>query len=181
MRPDPASKRYSEKLYLVLLLAWFSVGRMSASSIVTEGVVDAPVSEVWSAWTTSEGLRSWLAPHVDIDLRIGGRMRTNYSATGALGDAGTIENRILAFEPERMLAIQVSKSPDGFPFRDSISSMWTVLYFSPVADGKTHLRIVGLGFTDDEQSQKMKAYFTRGNQFTLEQLQKRFAASKSPE
>jgi uncharacterized protein YndB with AHSA1/START domain len=181
MRPDPPSKRNSVNLYLVLFLAWFTVGRMSASSIVTEGVVDAPVSEVWSAWTTSEGLRSWLAPHVDIDLRIGGRMRTNYSATGALGDAGTIENRILAFEPERMLAIQVSKSPDGFPFRDSISSMWTVLYFSPVADGKTHLRIVGLGFTDDEQSQKMKAYFTRGNQFTLEQLQKRFAAPKPPE
>ena len=32
------------------------------------------------------GLRSWLAPHAEIDLRIGGLMRANYDSRGALGD-----------------------------------------------------------------------------------------------
>jgi hypothetical protein len=31
-----------------------------------------------------------------------------------------------------------------------------------------------LGFTDDEESQKMRAFFERGNQQTLESLIKRF-------
>jgi uncharacterized protein YndB with AHSA1/START domain len=54
------------------------IGSISSAStfIVSEGVVSAPVSEVWKAWTTSEGLKSWLAPHADIELRIGGLMRT---------------------------------------------------------------------------------------------------------
>jgi hypothetical protein len=52
--------------------------------------------------------------------------------------------------------------------------MWTVLYFQPNPEGKTTLRIVGMGFGKDEESQKMKAFFEQGNAYTLAQLQKRF-------
>jgi hypothetical protein len=80
----------------------------------------------------------------------------------------------LAYEPKRMLSIKVSKAPDNFPFKAKIGDMWTVLYFQPTPDGKTVLRIVGLGFGTDEESQKMKEFFRQGNDFTLTQLQKRF-------
>ena len=50
----------------------------------------------------------------------------------------------------------------------------TVLYFQPNPEGKTTLRIVGMGFGKDEESQKMKAFFEQGNAYTLAQLQKRF-------
>ena len=63
------------------------------SSVVVEGVVSSPLETVWAAWTTSEGLRSWYAPHAEIDLRIGGLMRANYDAQGALGDSQTVEER----------------------------------------------------------------------------------------
>jgi uncharacterized protein YndB with AHSA1/START domain len=151
----------------------------SYESIVSEGIVNAPPVEVWKAWTTSEGLQSWLAPHADIDLRIGGLMRTNYSAAGKLDDAESIANRVLAFEPERMLTIQVAKTPESFPFKNAVKSMWTVLYFQPTTDGKTLVRVVGLGFSTDEESQKMKAFFARGNAFTLEELQAHFAGAKN--
>ncbi len=159
---------------LVSLLACALPAR-AVESIVAEGVVNAPVAVVWNAWTTSAGLKSWLAPQAEIDLRIDGLMRSNYDANGSLGDPGTIENRILAFEPERMLSIRVAKAPEKFPFKEQISDMWTVLYFQDTPDGKTLLRIVGLGFRSNEESQKMKEYFKRGNAFTLTQLQKRFA------
>ena len=143
-------------------------------SIVTEGVVDAPVADVWNAWTTTAGLKSWLAPQVDVDLRIDGLMRANYDPKGSLGDAGTIENRVLSYEPERMLSIKVAKAPEKFPFKARIGDMWTVLYFQALPDGKTSLRIVGMGFGSDEESQRMKAFFTQGNAYTLAQLQKLF-------
>ncbi len=101
-------------------------------------------------------------------------MRANYDPKGALGDAATIENRILAYEPERMLSIKVSKAPEKFPFKSRIGDMWTVLYFQPTADGKTTLRIVGMGFGPDDESQKMRQFFEQGNAFTLTQLQRRF-------
>lgn len=159
---------------LLSLVAWALPAR-ALDSIVTEGLVGAPVSAVWDAWTTTAGLKSWLAPHADIDLRIDGLMRTNYDPKGSLGDSGTIMNQILAFEPEKMLSIRVARAPERFPFKNKIGDMWTVLYFQPMPDGKTQLRIVGLGFGADEESQRMKDFFKQGNAFTLSQLQKRFA------
>ncbi|HVL68988.1 MAG TPA: SRPBCC domain-containing protein [Vicinamibacterales bacterium] len=151
--------------------------RQDTTPIVTEGVVQAPVAAVWKAWTTSEGLRAWLAPHAEIDLRIGGLMRTNYDRDGRLGDARTIENTILSFEPGRMLSIRVAKFPRDFPFPNAIGDMWTVMYFEPAGDDRTRLRIVGLGFRTDEESQKMRAFFERGNAVTLQQLQSHFTGT----
>jgi uncharacterized protein YndB with AHSA1/START domain len=161
-------------LSLVFFLSVSAVHAQTSDSIVTEGVVSAPVTAVWNAWATTAGLKSWLAPHADIDLRIDGIMRANYDPKGALGDAGTIENKVLAYEPERMFSIKVTKAPEKFPFSSRIGDMWTVLYFQPTPEGKTTLRIVGMGFGKDEESQKMKAFFEQGNAYTLAQLQKRF-------
>ncbi|WP_374667626.1 SRPBCC domain-containing protein [Ramlibacter sp.] len=143
--------------------------------VVNEAVIAAPRAVVWQAWTTAEGLRSWLAPHADIDLRLGGLMRSNYNPAGALGDAGTIENRILAYEPQRMLAIQVARAPERFPFPNAIRSMWTVIHLDDADGGHTRVRAVSMGFTDDDESARMRAFFERGNAYTLQQLQQRFA------
>lgn len=143
-------------------------------SIVTEGVVNAPVAAVWNVWATTAGLKSWLAPHADIDVRIDGLLRSNYDPKDTLGGPGTIENRILSYEPERMLSIKVQKAPENFPFKAKIGDMWTVLYFQPTPDGKTSLRIVGMGFGSDDESQQMKEFFKQGNAHTLTQLQERF-------
>lgn len=121
------------------------------SPVVSEALIDAPVDSVWAAWSSSEGLRSWLAPHAGIDLRVGGLMRTNYDAQGTLGDPGTLNNTILSYEPARMLSIKVSKAPADFPFPGAIREMWTVLYFEPQGMDRTRVRVVSLGFTADER------------------------------
>jgi uncharacterized protein YndB with AHSA1/START domain len=161
-------------LTLVVCMLASAAQARASESIVIEGIVSAPVTDVWNAWATTEGLKTWLAPHADIDLRVDGLMRSNYDPKGSLGDPGTIENRVLAYEPERMLSIKVAKAPEKFPFRSRIGDMWTVLYFQPTPEGKTTLRIVGMGFESDDESQRMKEFFKQGNAYTLVQLQKRF-------
>jgi hypothetical protein len=101
-------------------------------------------------------------------------MRSNYGPKSSLDDPDTIENRVLSYEPERMLSIKVVKAPDNFPFKAKIGDMWTVLYFQATSDRKTSLRIVGMGFGSDDESQRMKEFFKQGNAQTLAQLQKRF-------
>ena len=144
------------------------------SPIVAERIVPAPLADVWAAWTTSDGLRSWLAPHATIDLRVGGLMRTNYNAQGTLGDAQTIENVILSFEPERMLSIRVAKAPANTPFPNTIGEMWTVLYFDAEGADRTKVRVVGLGFSGSAESHQMREFFKRGNVTTLDQLERHF-------
>jgi uncharacterized protein YndB with AHSA1/START domain/uncharacterized protein YciI len=144
--------------------------------IVHEGVVDAPVAAVWDAFTTREGLESWMVPHARIDLRVGGRMLTNYDADGYIGDENTIENTILSFEPQRMMSIKATKPPANFPFKAPIENMWSVMYFEPAGDARTRVRCVGLGYGADEESQKMRGYFEQGNAWTIKKLQEHFAS-----
>ena len=148
--------------------------RADTGPLVSEAIVNAPVSEVWRLFTTKEGLESWMVAHADIELKIGGLMRTHYDPKGALGDPNTIVNQVLSFEPERMLSIKVHQPPANFPLSEVVRNMWTVLYFQPLEPGMTNVRVVGLGFGEDAQSQQLRERFRKDNAWTLEQLQKKF-------
>ncbi len=148
---------------------------IQAEPLVHEAVVDASVDEVWEAFTTKAGMESWMVPHAEIDLRVGGKMLTNYHADGEIGDPNTIENTILSFEPRRMLSIKATRPPADFPFKDAIKDMWSVMYFEKVSPRRTRVRTVGMGYGDDENSQKLRAFFEAGNAWTLAQLKKKFS------
>ncbi len=142
--------------------------------VVSEGIIEAPVEAVWAALATKEGQESWNVAHAEIDLKVGGKMRTHYDPKGVIGDPNTIENTILAFEPNRMLAQQVTGTPAKFPFNDAIRNMWTVIHFEDAGPGRTRLRIVGVGYGDDEESRKLRAFFDKGNDYTIKKLQAKF-------
>ena len=144
-----------------------------------EKMIDAPVSDVWHALMTKEGMESWMVAQVQIDLRLGGRMLTKYKAEGVLGDANTIENIILAYEPERMYVLKVGKPPEGFPFKTAVKDLWTVVRMEPAGERRTRVTITGMGYSDSEESQKMRDFFERGNQFTLDKLQEKFSGKSA--
>ena len=148
---------------------------IATSSNVEEGIVDAPIDEVWGVWSTPAGWRISGVAKVDIDFRPGGLIRTHYKEDGVLGDPGTIENRILAYEPPRMLAIQIAKPPTGFPFPHAWQAPWTVITLTPIADGRTSVRLASVGFGADDESRRMLEFFKKGNHWTLEKIQAHFA------
>jgi uncharacterized protein YndB with AHSA1/START domain len=149
-----------------------------ANQLVTEGIIDAPVEAVWAALATKEGQESWNVAHAEIELKVGGKMRTHYDPKGQIGDPHTIENTILCFEPKRMLAIQVSNPPANFPFKDSIQKMWTVIRFEEVGPSRTRLSITGVGYGDDEESKKLRSFFDKGNAYTLKKLREKFSGKE---
>src|SRR5262245_57003383 len=104
-----------------------------------QAVVDAPVKDVWAAYTTSKGITAWMVAKGTIELRVGGFMRTSYSNDSTLQGPDVIENQILCFDPERMIAMKCTKTPEKFPFKDSIKNTWAVLYFRPVSPIKTEV------------------------------------------
>ena len=146
-----------------------------SDQLITEGIIGAPVDVVWAAFTTKEGQESWNVAHAKIDLKVGGKMLTHYDPNGRIGDPNTIENTILCFEPKRMLAIQVISPPEKFPYKNAIKNMWTVLYFEDAGPSRTHLRLVGTGYGSDDESQKLRNFFDKGNTYTLKKLQEKFA------
>ena len=167
--------RVASLMFLLVLLPG-SFRAQDDTRLVHEGLVNAPVDRVWAAFTTTEGLESWMAAHAAIELKIGGKMKTQYDPRGTIDDAKAIENTILSYEPMRMLSFRVTKAPDAFPFPNAIKNMWTVVYFEAQGEKATRVRGVSMGFGNDDESKKMREFFNRGNAITLDHLQKRFAA-----
>lgn len=137
---------------------------------VYETTVDAPVADVWKAFTTDKGLQSWMAPRADIDLAVGGKMRANYNPQGRLGDENKIVNSILAFDPERMLSLKAVGFPKGFPFEEAARKTWSVFYFEKVDADTTKITVVGLGYTDAPESVKLRQFFAVANEASIGKL-----------
>src|ERR1044071_5469176 len=102
---------------MTLLLAMLILaGRPNTAPLVNEATIEAPIGQVWAAFTTKSGIESWMVAHTEIDLRVGGDWRTHYRKEGVIGDEGTIGHKILSFDPERMFSFRTVKTPKGFPF-----------------------------------------------------------------
>jgi len=165
----------------VVALSVAAIAQADDRKLTHAAIIEAPVSNVWDAFATSEGLRSWISPNADIDVSIGGKMRVNYNPAGALGDPNTIENTILSFEKQRMLSMRTTRAPAGFPFEDAIKGTWSVIYFEPQGDARTRLTISGMGYTDDPLSQQMYNYFDWGNDATFKALNAGFVGKAAPD
>ena len=150
--------------------------KASSNRLVHEGIVNGPLDQVWAAYTTKAGLESWMVAHAEIELKIGGTMKTQYDPKGTTEDPKAIVNTILSLEPMRMLSFKVTKAPQGFPFPNAITNMWTVVHFEAQGEKATRVREICMGFSEDDESRKMREFFNRGNAITLKTLQMRFAA-----
>jgi uncharacterized protein YndB with AHSA1/START domain len=159
----------------VLALAAGAAARADDVSFVNEGIVDAPIAEVWRIWSTSEGYKVLGPALAEVDLRVGGTIRSRYRADGVLGDAETIENVILAYEPPTMMAIKITKPPATFPFKEAWRKPWTVLTLVPLEGDRTLIRAASLGYGTDQESLAMRRFFEAGNQQTIEAVQRHFA------
>ncbi len=170
--PEQGSRGWLPGALLFIAWLWAAQPARAAEPQVTEGFINTSPAEVWRIFTTAEGYKRTGVAQAEVDLRIGGAIRTHYDPKGRLGDAKTIVNEILAYEPERMLALRIKQAPADFPYPDAIAGTWTVIYLTPAGEGMTQVRIIGLGYTDEPQSQAMRKFFAEGNRWTLDHIAK---------
>jgi uncharacterized protein YndB with AHSA1/START domain len=95
-----------------------------------------------------------------------------------LGDEETIVNRILAYEPQRMIAMRIERPPKTFPFKEAWKTTWTVVTLTDVGNNRTHVRAASMGFGTDEESMAMRRFFEAGNASTLKALQDHFERTR---
>lgn len=142
--------------------------------LVSSTVVGAPVKEVWRAWTDASEMKKWMVAEAEFELKLGGKMKTAYAKGTDVNGPDAIENTVIAYDPERMLTIRVTRPPQNFPFKEAIAKCWTVVYFTPVDEDKTQVVVRMLGYDLTQDSQTMKGHFKAGNKYTLDKLVEHF-------
>ena len=133
--------------------------------LVIELEIPAPVSEVWKAFSTSEGLSTWLFPHATVDLKPGGDWLVHFPG-GSTG-GGTI----LSFVPEKEIVI-AALAPDKFP---QVREARTRAVFEFEARGNsTVVRLTQTGWKSGDEWTRAYEYLAAGNAQLLATLHQRF-------
>ncbi|WP_418152581.1 SRPBCC domain-containing protein [Litorimonas sp. RW-G-Af-16] len=124
--------------------------------------VEAGIEEVWTDWTTAEGLESFFAPRAIVDGTIGGTYEVWFAPDAPKGQRGAEDGVLLGWQRDsadgtRMISFSW-KMP---PYMEEISESMTVvqLWMIPVDDDTTRLRLFHTGFGDTEAWLEAERYF----------------------
>lgn len=132
--------------------------------------------QVWEAVSTSAGLRTFVAPVAEVQMKSGGRYFTNYDPAARIGDPGTVLNTVLTYVPLEMVAIHVRLGTKIFPASvaeaDQLSA---IMQIKDLGNGSVRVSEIMTGWQSGEDWDKVYKFFQTGNAYVLGQLYKRFA------
>ena len=141
-------------------------------AIDKEVVVTATPEQVWSAWTTREGITSFFAPDARIDSRVGGAFEVYINPLAEPGLRGADEMRLMALQPPRMLSFSWNAPPSLPEARQQRT--FVVVRIHPLSEKETRVTLHHTGWGDGGEWDKAYSYFDRAWGNVLGNLKKRF-------
>jgi uncharacterized protein YndB with AHSA1/START domain len=158
---------------LLFLGATQAAPQSNERAVTAETIANAPVAEVWKAWTTEEGIKSFFAPACKIELRVFGALEIYFNPDGLPGQRGAEGNVILAIQPEKMLSFTWDAPPNLPNVRQQRTSV--VLRFKDLGNKQTKVTLTETGWGEGEEWDKAFEYFSHVWQdVVFKRLQERF-------
>jgi uncharacterized protein YndB with AHSA1/START domain len=139
-----------------------------------EVLVNASLAEVWNALTTPEGLMSFMAPTVRMELKTGGRFDSNYRVGSKPDDPDAIHNQVLNYIPMEMFSIKVGLTKQFPAGPREAGTLFAVLNFRDAGNKQVLVTESMLGWGEGADWNQVYEFFNRGNAYTLAELARRF-------
>ncbi len=170
------------RLTLLTTILAGSLALMSHASLASERTlsknitVNAPLAEVWHAWTTEEGLQ-FISGKSRVELMPGGAYEWFLDLEpDELGYRGGERSHLLAVLPEDVLVFNWTFPPPVPTLRASGAMTQVVVRFEAIDDDNTHVRLDVGGWQDGDDWDAGYAYFDRAWTSVLDALRAHFDA-----
>lgn len=135
--------------------------------------VPAPIAEVWKAWTTVEGLRTFFAPGAKVDYRTGGDYEIWFNPYAPAGMRGTDGMQILTMQEPRMLTFTWIAPPTQAAMRRQVT--YVTIRLRAVDAKNTELSLLHGGWGEGPEWDTYYAFSEKTWKNTLAVLGHRFA------
>ena len=122
----------------------------SSNVIRKETITTAILQDAWKAWTTIEGVTSFLVPKASIEPVVGGRYELFSSLKSPKGFQGTEGCKILALEAQKHLAFELI-APPQFPNVRRLHTRVDITFGEVAKGGVLKLDLVHSGFLEGEE------------------------------
>ncbi|MCK5315926.1 MAG: SRPBCC domain-containing protein [Anaerolineales bacterium] len=146
---------------------------LSEKFIHGEVVVNAGLKEVWKAWTTEAGVKTFFAPECNIDLRPDGPYEIFFNLDAPPGERGGEGLRVLAVQPMQMFSFTWNAPPSLPQVRGQRTHV--IIRFSAEDDERTRVSLYHDGWGTGGEWDEAYEYFNRAwNEVVLPRLKYRF-------
>lgn len=128
-------------------------------------------SSAWQLFTTDLKLKTWLAPVVQIELKTGGYILTNYDSSKKLSDKSSINSKIINFITNEMLTLKVNLN-ENFPKSviAADSNLQHIIQLFQIDSNHTKIVSSMVGFGKGADWDKTYDFFLKGNDWTFKKL-----------
>jgi uncharacterized protein YndB with AHSA1/START domain/uncharacterized protein YciI len=144
-------------------------------TLVVEETIPASVDRVWRAWTTSEGIESFLAEEAEIRLEIGGPYEIYFNMGAPEGQRGSEGCTVLSYLPMEMLSFTWNAPPSIPNLRNAGARTHVVVRFDDINSESTRLQLTQLGFGTGPDWDAYYAYFSKAWPSVLRACKEHFA------
>ncbi|MGH9778617.1 MAG: SRPBCC family protein [Candidatus Acidiferrales bacterium] len=137
--------------------------------------VAAPLAEVWKAWTTTEGVKTFFGPEAKVEAAVGGPFEIYFGPSQPEGQRGSEGCKVHSVVPMKLLAFTWNAPPTIPTIRNS--GVHTVVYIELDESGpdQTRVTMTHVGWGAGEDWDKAYQYFDRAWDAVLGNLRYRFA------
>ncbi|MBU1700760.1 MAG: SRPBCC domain-containing protein [Candidatus Eisenbacteria bacterium] len=135
--------------------------------------VQATLDEVWRAWTTVEGVKSFFAFDARIEMKIGGAYEIYFDSEERGGLRGSEGCQVLSFLPKEMLSFSWNAPPEYPEIRERRTRV--ILNFRQLQDGRIRVNLAHYGFDTGEKWDAVWNYFNIAWSHVMDQFLRRFA------
>ncbi len=142
-------------------------------SIYGEVIVNGMLDDVWEAWTTAEGAKTFFASECNVELTVGGPYEMLFDLSAEPGLQGGEGMIILAYQPKQMLSFTWNAPPSLPSVRGQMTHV--IVRFAAIDDSQTKVSLRHDGWGDGGEWDQAFEYFTSAwLEVVLPRLQKRF-------
>ena len=162
------------KYGLVSLLVWLAMLPAVAQerSLQKEIVVRATLDQVWEAWTTRDGIKSFFAPDAKVDAQAGGAFEIYIDPGAPAGMKGADGMQFMAVQPKKMVSFTWN-APPSLPEARKQRTL-VIVRFAVIDEKNTRVTLHHTGWGDGGEWDRAFTYFDRAWGNVLSNLQKRF-------
>ncbi len=152
--------------------SFVSVKDQSDKILRKEIVVPSTQKQVWDAWTTTEGVKTFFSNEAKIELSVGGWYEIYFILDAPHGSRGSESCQVLSYLPMEMLSFSWNAPPEFGELRQKHTIV--VLQFEQVEPGKVKIVLSQHGWGRGEEWNKLYDYFDKAWAYVLGNLKKRF-------
>ncbi|MHB8873072.1 MAG: DUF6265 family protein [Myxococcaceae bacterium] len=136
--------------------------------------VTAKPGQVWSAWATAEGVKTFLAPDAKIELKPGGAFEPYFAPEAPAGMKGADGCTVVSVEKGKTLVFTWNFPPSIPSLRGKDARTQVTVQLAEGPRGTTVVTLTQTGWQEGADWEKGRVYFERAWGMVLARLDRRF-------